>query len=411
MNWKLQCAEYRAIQSAYHVFVQLLKRNYPTVVNKPGAIEAIPGCLKEDGIKKVLIITDPGLVRLGVIDKITPYIEEAGIEYAVYGECVPNPTTLSILDCLDFMQKNNAEGIVAVGGGSSMDTAKIAMSLNAMESIPDFASLAGNSKLTPKIKKPVLPLYAVPTTSGTGSEATTVAAVADPITHEKFTIQDNVVLPKRVFLDPNMTVSLPPHITAATGMDALTHAVESYLGVYYGSKETDQQGLKAVKLIMANLKTACEDGSNLKARQNMATGSYLAGLAFSLAAVGYGHSFAHASAAVCNYPHGVLTSIMLPDVLDYYFEVSKKKLAKLARVSKVTTPDRTVDEQARDFIDAVRKLRDDIGLPTKLPHLSALDVELLCERSLKEANPIYPVPRFMNMDDARAFVYRVMEEE
>ena len=409
-NKAMLTAKCRSVQAIYEVFIKyLMKRPESSVVNRQGAVKAIPMALKKDGVNKVIIITDPGLVKCGVIDKITPYIEEAGIEYDVYGNCMPEPSIARINECLDFVKSHDAEAIIAVGGGSSMDTAKICMALHATDKDYPIESLVGNSKVTPKVKKSMLPLYAVPTTSGTGSEATTCAVASDPETHKKYTIQDAILLPKRVFIDVDLMMSLPASITAATGMDALTHAVESYLGVYYGSRETDLNGLKAVRLIMRSLKTACEDGTNVKARQDMATGSYLAGVAFTTAAVGYAHSFAHSAAMIHRLPHGVLTSIMLPELLEYYYEGAQPKLAMLARAAQCTSADRTEAEQARDFIEAVKKLRDDIHLQTKLPAMSDLEIEELCERSLAEANPVYPVPVLMDMDDARAFVKRVSE--
>lgn len=409
MTLNIKIAGYRAVQLMFHGFVKILKRDPQIVVNKPGAVREIPAALREDGIRKVMIVTDPGLVKLGIIDPVILSMKEAGIEVALYGTCSPDPTFDDVKDCLAFLRAHEVEGIIAVGGGSSMDTAKMAMAVNSLPELDDLSVLAGNNAIGRRKIKPFLPFYTVPTTAGTGSEATTVAAVSDPVTHRKYTVQDNVLQCSRIFLDANLMLSVPASVTAATGMDALTHAVESYIGVFYGSKATDEAGRKAVYLIMKYLRAACEDGSNLEARRGMATGSYLAGNAFSIAAVGYAHSFAHASAALHSIPHGAICGIMLPGLLEYYGAKAEKRLAKLARTTKVTTPDRSQAEQAQDFIDSIRQLREDIGLPSKLPAMTESEMETICKNSLKEANPIYPVPRIMLMDDARSFLRSVTE--
>ena len=410
MSYKTDCAGYRAVQAGFDLFIKLMKRPPQTVINRPGAVKVIPKALEKDGIDNVLIVTDPGLVKAGVLNKVIPYLEEAGVKVSIYGDCNPDPTYDDVNKCLAKLQECQATGIIAVGGGSTMDTAKMAMALNSLPKIANIGKLAGNSTIGSKKIKPFLPLYVVPTTAGTGSDASTVAALSDPVTHKKCTVQDTVLLAPRVFLDGEMMLSVPASVTAATGFDALTHAVESYLGVYYGNKQTDKDGLKAVHLIMKSLRTAYADGSDLQARCDLATGSYLAGRAFTTAAVGYAHSFAHSSAMIHHIPHGQLCAIMLPDLLDFYFESCIDKFAVLAQAAGVTDPEKDARDQASDFVEAVYQLREDLHLPTKLPAMSDLEIELLCERSLKEANPIYPVPRIMSMDDARAFVRRVSEQ-
>jgi alcohol dehydrogenase class IV len=279
--------------------------------------------------------------------------------------------------------------VLAVGGGSSIDAAKV-ICARATNDKP-IRKLAGMFR----VFKPILPLYAIPTTAGTGSEVTVAAVVSDPVTHAKTPIMDPKVVPQMAALDGTLMTGLPAHITAATGMDALTHAVEAYISAN-AFEETDACALAATRLIMQNLETAVKDGSNLEARQNMALASYYAGLAFTKAGVGYVHAIAHNFGAYYHTPHGLANAIVLPYILDYSKDSSIDRLAKLAEVSGLKKGKESKAQLAQKFIDHVRAMARDFGIPEKLEALKKEDIAGITKNALKEAHFTYAVPKYMD---------------
>jgi len=249
-----------------------------------------------------------------------------------------------------------------------------------------------------KVRKKLPPFFAIPTTAGTGSEATIAAVISDTDTHEKYQVNDLVLIPHYAVLDPLLTVGLPKNITATTGMDALTHAVEAYIG-NSNTRETKQLAKKAVRLIFDNIETAYSDGNNLPARENMLKASYYAGVAFTRAYVGYVHAIAHALGGFYGIPHGLANAVVLPYVLEYYGSSVHKRLAELADLVGVGLSTDTDGQKATKFINVIKNLNRAMNIPEKIAGVEGKDIPLMAERAWKEANPFYPVPRILSKRD------------
>lgn len=399
--WQLKKAYYRAFQKIMKIAMFAFDWSEPELLEGPGAIKKLPDLIKSKGLSNVLIVTDKGLTGLHLLDSLYEKLDEVGIEYVVYDGTHPNPTIDNIEDALQLYLDNNCEGVIAFGGGSPMDCAKAT------------AARVSNPKLSVKKMRGVLklhhklpPLYAVPTTAGTGSETTLAAVVTDPATHEKNAINDPRLRPKYAVLDPELTIGLPPKITSTTGMDALTHAVEAYIGKS-NVKSTEEYAKTATKMIFDNIETAYNDGKNIDARNNMLKASYYAGMAFTRAYVGYVHAIAHNLGGFYGVPHGLANAVILPYVLEYYGETAHKRLADLAVVSGVKT-DGTDAEKANAFIEAIKKLNADMNIPNKFDFIKEEDIPTIVKRALKEGNPLYPVPKIMDEADCEAVIRRLM---
>jgi alcohol dehydrogenase len=341
----------------------------------------------------VLIVTDKGITKLGLMVGLLEGLKSVGTNYVIYDHTVPNPTNENIEEALMLYQKNECEAIIAFGGGSPMDCAK---GVGARVARPKKSLSQMRGQL--KVRKEIPPLIAIPTTAGTGSEATIAAVISNSQTHEKYVINDTVLIPHYAVLDPLLTMKLPPHITSTTGMDALTHAVEAYIG-RSNTMETKQYSRDAIQLIFTNLHEAYSNGSNLTARTNMQKASYLAGLAFTRAYVGYVHAIAHTLGGFYNVPHGLANAIILPHVLEYYGETVHKPLAELADLIGITEGADTDEMKSKKFIDAIKKLNVDMNIPTKIEGIIDRDIPIMVERALKEANPFYPVPKILRKND------------
>lgn len=401
MLWTLKKCWYRIYQSVFKVAMCLLDWSSPELLEGAGSILKLPEFIKSKGLSKVLVVTDKGLMGLHLLDPLFEKLEEVGIEYVVYDGVQPNPTIPNIEDCKDMYIKNGCQGIIAFGGGSPMDCAKAA---GARIVRPDKTVRAMRGQL--KVLKPLPPFFAVPTTAGTGSETTVAAVVSDPETHEKNAINDTCLRPKYAVLDPELTIGLPPHITSTTGMDALTHAVEAYIG-RSNTKDTIREAEEATKLIFDNIETAYSDGKNIEARQNMLKGSFLAGRAFTHAYVGYVHAIAHNLGGLYGTPHGLANAVILPYVLDYYGDTAYPKLAKLADIVGIGKGLDTADK-GKVFIEAIRTLNRNMNIPEKFDFIKEEDIPILVKRALKEGNPLYPVPKIMNEADCEAVIRSFM---
>ncbi|MCM1365285.1 MAG: iron-containing alcohol dehydrogenase, partial [Ruminococcus sp.] len=337
-----------------------------------------------------------------LLDGLFAKLEEIGIEYVVYDGTQPNPSIDNIEDALQLYLDNNCEGVIAFGGGSPMDCAKAT------------AARVANPKMTVRQMRGVLklrhklpPLFAVPTTAGTGSETTLAAVVTDTTTHEKNAINDPKLRPKYAVLDPELTLGLPPHITSTTGMDALTHAVEAYIGKS-NVKSTEEYAEKATRMIFDNIEKVYENGKDLEARNQMLKASYYAGMAFTRAYVGYVHAIAHNLGGYYGIPHGLANAVILPYVLEYYGETAHKRLAQLAVIAGVKT-DGTDAEKANAFIEAIKELNRKMNIPDKFDMIKEEDLPVIVKRALKEGNPLYPVPKIMDAADCEAVIRRLMK--
>lgn len=403
MNRKAYEAYCRAYQKAYFVAMHALKWEEPQLLRGAGSVKQLPALIKDLGYKNVLVVTDSVLhQKLHLLDAMLEEMKNCEIAYVVYDGVQPNPTIDNVEKARALYAGNGCEAIVAFGGGSPMDCAKAA---GARIARPDkeVPQLRGQLKVLKRIPM----LFAVPTTAGTGSETTIAAVVSNPITHEKNAINDPVLRPKYAVLDPELTIGLPPHITSTTGMDALTHAVEAYIGGS-NTKETSEQARKAVKLIFGYLEKAYHDGKDLEARENMLVGSYYAGLAFTRAYVGYVHAIAHNLGGMYGTPHGLANAVILPYVLEYFGETCHKQLAELAEVAGLETDGKTDAEKAQLFIDAIKQMKKDMNIPEKFDMIKEEDIDLIADRALLEGNPLYPVPKIMDKAECVALIHSMM---
>ncbi|MBR3948905.1 MAG: iron-containing alcohol dehydrogenase [Clostridia bacterium] len=400
--WQLKKAFFRAYQSVFKIAMFAFDWSEPETLEGPGAIRKLPEFIKSKGVKKVLIVTDKGLMGIHLLDSLFEEMTKAGVEYVVYDGTEPNPSIENIEDARQLYVDNACEGLIAFGGGSPMDCAKAAGARVANPRIP-VKKMRGVLKLVHKLP----PLFAVPTTAGTGSEVTLAAVVSDRKTHEKNAINDPRLRPKYAVLDPELTTGLPPHITSTTGMDALTHAVEAYIG-RSNVKSTEMYAEKATKMIFESLETAYNDGKNVEARETMLKASYYAGMAFTRAYVGYVHAIAHNLGGFYGIPHGLANAVILPYVLEYYGETAHARLAKLAVIAGVKT-DGTDKEKAEAFIEAIKQMNKNMNIQDKFDCIKEEDIPTIVKRALKEGNPLYPVPKIMDAADCEAVIRRLMK--
>lgn len=400
--WQVKKAFFRVYQQTFRVAMCIFDWSEPTLLEGPGAIKKLPEFIKSKGLKKVLIVTDKGLMGIGLLKSLFEELENAGLEYVLYDGTQPNPSIENIEDARQLYVDNNCDGVIAFGGGSPMDCAKAAAARVTNPKIP-VKKMRGVLKLHHKLP----PFFAVPTTAGTGSETTLAAVVTDTATHEKNAINDPRLRPKFAVLDPELTVGLPPHITSTTGMDALTHAVEAYIGKS-NVKSTEAYAEKATKMIFENIETAYADGKNIAAREAMLKASFYAGQAFTRAYVGYVHAIAHNLGGQYGVPHGLANAIILPYVLEYYGETAHKRLAKLAEIAGVKTTG-SDKEKAEAFIEAIKTLNKNMNIPDGFDMIQEKDIPVIVERALKEGNPLYPVPKIMDKADCEAVIRRMMK--
>lgn len=360
----------------------------PTLLVGPGSSGRLGQAIAGFGHSKILIVTDSVISKLGLLKDLTDALTAGGTSYVVFDEITPDAPIPLIEKGIAFYNEHECDALVAFGGGSSMDASK-AIAISASNPKP-LRKLAGYLK---GLKAPAK-IYAVPTTAGTGSEVTVAAVISDPERHAKLVIVDPRMVPKMAALDPTLMTGLPPHITAATGIDALTHAIEAFVGNWC-TPYSDGMALSAVGMIFENLRTAYTDGKNLEAREKMSLASTYAGFAFTRANVGYVHAIAHQFGGKYHTPHGLANAIMLPLVLKYSSPAITGRLALLAVRAKVGTADEPDEVLAQKFLDAVDQLNLDLGIPTYLAALQEADIPALAKAACHEAHTGYPVPRYM----------------
>ena len=402
MNKKMYEAYCRTFQGVMRVAMNVLDWSEPELLKGAGAVKALPKKIKELGYNNVLIVTDKGLMGLHLLDSMFEELRNNEIAYVVYDGVQPNPTIDNIEEARKLFLGNGCQAIIAFGGGSPMDCAK-ACGARIARPNTEIPKMRGQLKVIKKIPT----LFAVPTTAGTGSEATLAAVVSNPKTHEKNAINDPVLRPKYAVLDPELTLGLPPHITSTTGMDALTHAVEAYIG-QSNTENTEEKARLATKMIFANLETAYKDGKNVEARENMLLASYYAGIAFTRAYVGYVHAIAHNLGGMYGIPHGLANAVILPYVLDFFGESAYKRLAELADVAGLDCAGKSDEEKAKMFIAEIRRMNKDMNIPEKFEQIKEADISLIADRALKEGNPLYPVPKIMDKDECVALIRQLM---
>ena len=345
-----------------------------------GAIQEIAGEVTSRGLKKALLCTDPDLLKFGVTKKVTDVLDAAGLAYQVYSEIKPNPTIENVKDGVEAAKAAQADYIIAIGGGSSMDTAKAIGIIVTNPEFADVRSLEG----TADTKNPCLPIIAVPTTAGTAAEVTINYVITDVEKNRKFVCVDPHDIPVVAIVDPDMMASMPKGLTAATGMDALTHAIEGY--ITKGAWElSDMFHLKAIEIIAKSLRGAVENTP--EGREGMALGQYIAGMGFSNVGLGIVHSMAHGLSALYDTPHGVACAIILPTGLEYNKPVAGKRYRAIGKAMQVPGIDNMTDEEAADAtIAAVKQLSLDVGIPQNLNGiLKEEDVAFLSQSAYADA--------------------------
>ena len=383
------------------VVTGLLPIPQPTLLVGPGSSRRLGEAIAGFGHRKVLLVTDRMIAGLGLTNELVGALTERGTEHVLFDGAVADAPIPSIEQGIKIYVAQGCDAVVAFGGGSPMDTAKTIALAVANNKAP--AKLVGYFK---GMRAPV-PIYAVPTTAGTGSEVTVAAVISDPRKHAKLVIADTRIVPSMAALDPELMTGLPPAVTAATGIDALTHAVEAYVG-NWATAGSDRMALAAVGMIFRYLPTAYRDGKDLEARQQMALAATYAGLAFTRANVGYVHAIAHQLGARYGTPHGLANAIVLPHVLEFLAPAITDRLAQLADAAAVSGKRDRPTTRARKFVASVVAMNRGLGIPETLEALRERDIPGLAKAACWEADTSYPVPRYMSPEDCGQLLRRIL---
>lgn len=388
----------RVFQACFALGARLLPWRRPECITGAGSLERLPGLLQSAGCKKPMIVASR---RQCAAPEFIAMAERLPA-WSGFHQVTANPKIETVEQLVTQFRAEGCDSMVAIGGGSPMDAAKAAAARLAR---PDrtVAQLKGLLK----VHKKILPFAAVPTTAGTGSE-TTIAAVVTDENHHKYAVNDLCLIPRWAILDPALTVSLPAQVTAETGLDALTHAVEAYTNVLYNTRQTRELARQAVAAIFEYLPRACADGTDIRARQEMLTASYRAGFAFTRASVGNVHALAHTLGGLYNVPHGRANAVLLPVMLEEYGPAVYKRLAELADVVGLC-PNGDRAEKARAFIGAIYDMNRALGIPTGFDCIRPEDLPQMAAWAEAEANPVYPVPVVFGEEDFIRVARRVMQ--
>ena len=395
----------RIYQTCFRIALPVLPYREPEPL---ASFEDAAALLADKGIKRPLVVTDATIEKLGLTSELKRSLEAHGIEYRVFADVVPNPTVSNVEAARTQYLDEGCDAIIAFGGGSVMDCAK-AMGARIVRPNKPVSKMRGLLKILHRLPL----LIAVPTTAGTGSETTLAAVITDDATHYKYPINDFSLIPHYAVLDYRTTLGLPKHVTSTTGMDALVHAVEAFIG-RSTTADTRARAIEATTLIRRYLRRAYENGQDAEAREGMLRAAYAAGLAFTKSYVGYVHGVAHSLGGQYGIAHGLANAVLLPYFLEEYGEAAQAKLARLARESGVATEMlgddvRDADDEtcARAFIDWVKQMNKTMDIPTKLEGIREEDIPMMADRADAESNPLYPVPKLM---DARELekMYRLV---
>jgi len=389
------------LKRAAGLMTRLLPIPQPLLMVGPGASVRLAQAIGDFAHRKVLIVTDEVVARLGLLAPLTDTLAASGTDFVVFDRITPDAPIPEVEQGIARFVGEHCDAIVAIGGGSVMDAAKAIALAAANGKHP--RDLVGYFK---GLHGPVA-IYAVPTTAGTGSEVTVAAVISDPEHDRKLVIADTRIVPRMAALDPRLMTGLPAPITAATGMDALTHAVEAYIGGW-GTDFTDRMALAAVGMIYRNLPLAFADGQDLAAREKMALAATYAGLAFTRANVGNVHAIAHQLGGRYHTPHGLANAIMLAPVLRFSSQAAQSRLARLALRARVGRDGDGQATLARKFVDSVQALNRSLGIPSELAALREEDIPALAKAACWEADTNYPVPRVMSQRDCQALLREVL---
>lgn len=391
----------RIFQTVFRLAIPFMPYRKPQIITE---IENLASVIKNNNKKSVLIVTDTFLATTKNFEILKNSLNNLQIDFVVFNETKANPTVKNVEDARALYLKHNCDCLIGYGGGSPIDCAK---AVGARIAYPNksLAKLKGTLKVIRKIPL----LFAVPTTAGTGSEVTVTAVITDSDKKHKYTMNSFSLIPAYAVLDAKLTYTLPQHLTATTGLDALTHAVEAYIGKST-TRETRECSEKAVKLVFENLKNAYFNGEDKLARENMLNCAYLAGIAFTTSYVGYVHAVAHTLGGQYNVAHGLANSVLLPVVLESYGKSIHKQLFKLALVAGIANTNDSEEVGANKFINAIKDLNKTMEIPEKIAEIKIDDISKLAVIAEKEANPLYPVPVLFNAKQLEKFYYQIAME-
>ena len=392
---KIYC---RSFQAVMKVVLPMMPYREPVTLE---SMDEVAKTLTEKNLDNVMIVTDANIVKLNLLKNLMQCLEENNIKYEIFDEVMPNPTTAVIEQVLEKYTTANCQAIIAVGGGSVIDCAK---GLGARVVNPDKSIRKMKGLL--KVKGPLPPFFAVPTTAGTGSETTVSAVITDADSHYKFVINDFDLIPHYAVLDANLTVGLSQNITATTGLDALTHAIEAYIG-RATTEQTKKHALEAIRLIFDNLPKAYEDGQNLRARKQMLKASYMAGLAFTRSYVGYVHAIAHSLGGKYGTAHGLANAVILPYVLSEYGSTIASKLKTIAVYCEIARPYDSDEIAASKFVNKIIEMNENFGIPKTFDFIVEDDIPDMAKLASKEANPLYPVPVLKSAKELEKLYYKI----
>lgn len=390
---KIYC---RTFQFCFRAALPLLPYREPAIIKN---VQEAAALLKSQGINSILVVTDKGISSMGLLSPLLEALTSENICYTIFDETVANPTITNVENARIHYLNNECQAIIAFGGGSSIDCAKITAARIAKPTQP-VHKMKGLLKICKKLPL----LLAIPTTAGTGSETTLAAVITDSATHHKYPINDFSLIPRYAVLDYQVTLGLPAHLTATTGMDALTHAVEAYIG-NSTTRHTRQMAIEAVTLIHKYLKRAYDNGSDTEAREKMLRASYCAGIAFTQSYVGYVHGIAHSLGGQYGVPHGLANAVILPHVLDHYGKDCYKRLGTLAQKSGIANENDPIPLAALKFISWIKEMNRYMNIPKYLSCIQESDIPNMAKNAAKESNPLYPVPRLMNQKELEMLYY------
>ncbi len=388
----------RIFQGAFKLALPILPYRQPTILKSN---DELAGVLTSKNIKNVLLVTDKGIKNLGLTNALETTLKTSDVDVFVYDETVPNPTSANVDEAVKIYKDNACEAIIAFGGGSPIDCAKATGAKIAYPNKP-LSKMKGVLKVTKKIPL----LIAVPTTAGTGSETTLAAVITDSETRHKYAINSFPLIPSFALLDASLTVGLPKHITSTTGMDALTHAIEAFIG-RSTTKQTRGCALKAIKLVFENLEEAYNNPTNLAARENMLVAAYEAGVAFTKSYVGYVHAIAHSLGGKYNTAHGLANAVILPYVLKAFGKSAHKKLWKIGRYVNLFDETTSYEKGAKLVIEKIEKLNQNMNIPAKLDMINPADIPQLAKTAEHEANPLYPVPKLFTAAQLETIYHQI----
>ena len=382
--------------------IKIVTKPTPVTFIGPGKAKQAGRLLNMLGARRTLVVTDGFLHQSGLLDGLLESIRQAGVEVQVFDGVEPDPTFAIVAQAQLACQ--GCDSVVAVGGGSVLDTAKAVAAAVANRTTAE--KLAGMLK----VRRRPLPLIAVPTTAGTGSETTVAAIISDSATHSKKQLLDPKLVPMLAILDPELTVGLPAHTTAFTALDALTHALEAYVAGY-ADEETDRQARISTRLVLQNLPRAEEEPGDLLARENLLLGSFFGGMAFTRTYVGYVHAFAHTIGGKFGVPHGLANAILLPHIMRYYLPVCRRRFAELADLAELSQPGDDVQAKAERFVEYLFALNERFHIPARFEKFPPSAIESVITQAFRECHGVYPVPRYYSRAGARSLMRTVCAAE